>query len=103
MIKFERYSHVHDLVDYYAKKLNREDICELVSNGLKSEVDANNFSRFIWLMVEAINEDEENEVVVLGSTDNTEMLPDINYEVTKLMIDTGFYGIWEAVSNDEMS
>ena len=53
-------------------------------------------------MVEAINEDEGNGVIVLGGADNTEMLPDVNYEVTKLMNSSGFYSIWDAVSRDEL-
>ena len=63
----------------------------------------NFFSRFIWKMVEAINEDEENNIVVMGSNDNTDMIPDISYEVTKLMKDKGFYTVWESVSKDEMN
>lgn len=54
-------------------------------------------------MVEAINEDEENNIVVMGSNDNTDMIPDISYEVTKLMKDKGFYTVWESVSKDEMN
>ena len=53
--------------------------------------------------VEAINEDEEKGVIILGSADNTEMLPDVNYEVTKLMKDSGFFSIWQRVSEQEIS
>ncbi len=53
-------------------------------------------------MVEAINEDEESGVPVLGSKDNTEILPDINYEITKLMKNTDYYHVWEKVSKQEI-
>ena len=102
MINFKRYSHVNDLIEYYIREMNREDIKLLISSGVKSSEDAELFSVFIWDMVGKINEDEENGVVVIGSIDNTEMLPDISYEVTKYMKDTGFYSVWLSVSKKEM-
>lgn len=102
MVKFERYPHVNDLMSHYISYLQRADIDEIVKSGIKNNKQAELFSRFIWDMVEAINEDEENGVVVLGSSDNTEMLPDISYEVTKFMKSKGFYSVWEAISKDEM-
>ena len=102
MINFKRYSHVNDLIEYYIREMNREDIKILISNGVRSSEEAELFSAFIWDMVGKINEDEENNVVVIGSSDNTEMLPDISYEVTKYMKDTGFYSVWLSVSKKEM-
>ena len=102
MINFKRYSHVNDLIEYYIREMNREDIKLLISNGVKSSEEAELFSVFIWDMAGKINEDEENGVVVIGSIDNTEMLPDISYEVTKYMKDTGFYSVWLSVSKKEM-
>ena len=101
MINFKRYSHVNDLIEYYIREMNREDIKLLISNGIKSSEEAELFSVFIWDMAGKINEDEENGVVVIGSIDNTEMLPDISYEVTKYMKDTGFYSVWLSVSKKE--
>jgi hypothetical protein len=83
MIKFIRYSHVNDLIDYYSKSLNRSDIQKIIDVGILSIQDAEVFSRFIWDMVEQMNNDEENEIEVMGSLDNTEMLPDNSYEITK--------------------
>jgi hypothetical protein len=103
MVIFERYPHVNDLLKHYISSLNREDVGKMVNEGIKSEEQAELFCRFIWKMVEAINEDEENGVAVLGSADNTEMLPDISYEVTRLMKSSGFYSVWENVSKSEMS
>lgn len=102
MVRFERYPHVNDLLSHYITTLNRNDVSEIIDSGIKSKEQAEAFSRFIWQMVEAINEDEENNVVVLGSSDNTEMLPDISYEITKLMKSNGFYSVWESVSREEM-
>ena len=102
MVKFERYPHVNDLINHYISALNRPDIKDIIDNGILNNSQAEIFSRFIWNMVEAINEDEENNIIVMGSTDNTEMLPDVSYEITKLMRDCGFYSIWETVSKDEM-
>lgn len=102
MIVFSRYPHINDLVSHYISTLKKDDVAQIMSDGISSEEDAVIFSKFIWQMVEAINEDEENGVVVLGSTDNTEMLPDVNYEITKLMKSIGYYSVWESVSKDEM-
>lgn len=101
MVKFARYSHIGDLINHYASTLDREDVKEILQSGINSKQDAEVFSRFIWELVEAVNEDEESGVRVLGSTDNTEMFPDLNYEVTKLMRSSGFYSVWEAISKDE--
>lgn len=103
MVSFERYPHVNDLIIHYINILKRSDINQIVDHGIRNADDAEVFSRFIWAMVEAINEDEENQIEVLGSKDNTEMLPDISYEATRLMKSLGFYNIWEAVSKEEMS
>jgi len=102
MVKFERYPHVNDIINHYISSLERSDIKDIIKDGIKDKDQAEIFSRFIWDMVEAINEDEENNVIVMGSSDNTEMLPDISYEVTKLMKSKGFYSVWESVSKDEM-
>jgi len=67
MVKFERYAHVNDLIDHYITIFESEKVSEILANGIASQADAELFSRFIWKMVEAINDDEENEVVVLGS------------------------------------
>lgn len=102
MVKFNRYPHVNDLLNHYAHCLEREDITKIIASEISSSEQAKIFAQFIWQMVEAINEDEENNITVLGRTDNTEMLPDISYEVTKLMKDNGYYSVWESVSRDEM-
>lgn len=102
MVKFTRYTHVNDLLSHYLSILDRKDVAEIMDSGINSKEQAETFSRFIWKMVEAINEDEENKVVVLGSSDNAEMLPDVSYEITKLMKSNGFYSIWESVSREEM-
>lgn len=102
MVIFKRYPHINDLIEHYQNTLNRPDIEAIIHQGIQSKEDAETLSRFIWQMVEAVNEDEEAQVEVLGSTDNTEMLPDLNYEITKLMKDAGYYAVWLEISNDEM-
>ena len=74
-----------------------------MNHGIQSKEDAQVFSRFVWQLVEAVNEDDENQIEVLGSADNTEMLPDLNYEITKLMKETGFYAVWLEISNKEIN
>lgn len=102
MIEFSRYPHVKELILHYSTVLSRRPIVELLERGINSEQDAEVFSKFVWEMVGQMNEDEENGVEVLGCVDNSEMIPDISYEVTKIMRKFGFYGVWEKISSEEL-
>ena len=103
MIKFERYQHINDLFQHYLEETHNETVATLLKSGVKSSGDAEAFSEFVWAMVERINQDEEEGKVVLGSADNTEMLPDLNYEVSKYLRSVGFYSVWERVSERHLS
>ena len=103
MIKFERYSHINDLIEHYIKTFEDKTMEKIMEKGVASESDAVVFSTFVWKIVEQINEDEENGVVVLGGADNTEMLPDLNYEVSQYMKQVGFHSTWEKVSRSNFS
>lgn len=102
MIKFERYSHINDLILHYIKKTENKTISRIMETGVLNEDDAVKFSEFLWNMVEQINEDEEKGNIVLGSADNTDMLPDLNYEISKYMKKAGFYSIWEKISESNI-
>jgi len=103
MIKFERYSHINDLCEHYIKAFDDEVMAKLMESGVTSEDDAIVFSTFVWKMVEQINEDEENGNIVLGGADNTEMLPDLNYEISQYMKQVGFHSTWERISRSNFS
>lgn len=103
MIKFERYSHINDLIEHYIKAFDNDAVEKLMKSGVKTEGDAILLSTFIWKMVEQINEDEENGVMVLGGADNTEMLPDLNYEISQYMKEVGFNSTWEKISRSNFS
>jgi hypothetical protein len=95
-----RYSHVRDLVFYYANQLSDQRVLDVLEDGLKSEDDAKYFSYFIWKMIDQMAEDRENGVEVLGGKDNTSMLPDVSYELDVLMSDSGYSQIWEKISDE---
>ena len=103
MIKFERYPHINDLMAYYLDDLNNETAKSIMNTGVKNELDAEAFSRFIWQMAGKMNIDEENNLTVLGSTDNSEMFPDLNYEIGLYKREQGFYATWERISHEEMN
>lgn len=103
MIKFERYQHINDLFQHYLGEADNKAVADLMKFGIRSSEDAEAFSEFVWSMVERINQDEEEGRVVLGSTDNTEMLPDLNYEVSKYLRSVGFYSVWVRVSEKHLS
>lgn len=48
MILSIRYSHVRDLVEHYAIKLNDPRTAEILEKGLSSADDAEHLSYFIW-------------------------------------------------------
>lgn len=102
MIKFERYRHIHDLFVHYANQENRLDILELLNNGISTPQDAEELCRFTWKIAELVNADEENSSLVLGSTDNTDMLADLSYQISKLMRSCGYESIWQRISKEEM-
>jgi len=103
MIEFSRYPHVKDFIEHYSNALSRDKIQSILSTGISTEEDAEVFSRFIWEMVGQMNEDEDSGIEVLGSLDNSDIIPDISYEITKLMRASGFFYVWEKVSDEESS
>lgn len=103
MIRFERYQHINDLFQHYLNEAGNQAVASLMKTGITSSEEAEAFSEFVWDMVERINRDEEERVVVLGSADNTEMLPDLNYEVSRYLRSVGFYPVWERVSERHLS
>ena len=99
MIYFDRYTHINDLIQFYLNESPDPEISRVLASGIINENDAEKFSHFIWEMVEKIHGDEEAGRQVLGRTDNTDMLPDLSYEITKYMRKLGFYNVWERVSD----
>ena len=99
MIQFDRYPHVNDLVFYYIEKTNDKNVLSIYENGVKNEADAEVFGRFIWSMVDMIHADEDAGNEVLGSTDNTDILPDLSYEITNYMRKHGYFDVWSRVSD----
>lgn len=102
MIKFERYTHINDLIRHYINEVGNESISKIMETGVLTENDAVKFSEFLWRMVDKIHDDEEKRNIVLGSTDNTEMLPDLSYEISKYMKKSGFYSTWEKISKSNI-
>lgn len=93
MITFKRYPHIQDLFEHYARRTDRQDILDLLARGIHDAEEAETLCRFAWHMAELINTDGEH---------GTEVLPDLSYEMTLYMKQTGFYATWERVSNEEM-
>lgn len=99
MIYFDRYTHINDLIQFYLNESPDPEITRILATDITNESDAEKFGHFIWEIVEKIHDDEETGRLVLGRPDNTDMLPDLSYEVTKYMRRSGFYSVWERVSD----
>ena len=100
MILTVRYSHVRDIVSYYANKLSDDIVLSILESGLHSESEAEHLSYFIWTMLDEMAKDRQEKNIILGGTDNTSMAPDISYEMNVLMEESGFSSIWERVSDE---
>lgn len=103
IVKFERYPHISDLFQFYSNRESREDIAKILCDGITNESDAEKLCVFAWEIAGYINDDCENGVVVLGSQDNSDMIPDLSYELTRLMKLLGYYSVWQSVSDREMN
>ena len=103
MIKFERYPHINALCEHYIQQIGDTEVSTIFKLGVLNEFDAATLARFIWRMVEQMNMDEDNGIEVLGSTDNTELFTDLNYEICNYMRKVGFYRVWEQISEEEMN
>lgn len=99
MIKFDRYPHVKDIIEYYALRFDDKNVTNILKNGVLSKNDASSFSKFIWKVVDQMALDSEQGVTVLGRVDNSDTLPDIHYEVTLYMESTGYDAVWDEISD----
>lgn len=101
MIQFNRYPHAKDLITHYAKDINEPSILLILERGVNNEQDATNLAQFVWQMVGQMGIDSENGVSVLGRTDNTDVIPDIDYEISLYLANLGYEEIWNTICNDE--
>ncbi|HSC67810.1 MAG TPA: hypothetical protein VLC79_08980 [Cellvibrio sp.] len=101
MTHFKRYPHVKDLILHYATATNERKIALMLEQGISSENDAILFAQFIWKMVEQIGADSESGTKVLGSTDNTDTMPDIDYEVSSFLANFGYAEIWDKICDEQ--
>jgi hypothetical protein len=101
MIQFKRYPHVKDLITHYANYMNEPSILLILEQGVNSEQEATDFAQFIWQMVGQMGIDSENGVSVLGRTDNTDTIPDIDYEISLQLANLGFEEIWNKICDSE--
>ncbi len=95
MITFKRYPHIQDLIIHYANTLNEKSILKMMAAGISNTSEAEYFVKFIWLMVGQIAIDNKNNTVVLGTTDNTDLMYDLEYEISLYFANIGYDDIWE--------
>ena len=100
MITFSRYSHIDDLLRHYAGVLGESRAIDVLDSSIADVDAAKYFSEFVWRVVDCVHEDNEKGIKVLGSTDNIEMLPDLEYEIDRLMRESGYHNTWIAVSEN---
>lgn len=100
MIFNVRYFHINDLVEHYAKDLSDDLVLSFLSKGVKTEEEAEHLSLFIWKMIDQMVKDREDKKIVLGSFNNSSMLPDLSYEMDAYMEKAGYSDIWEKISEE---
>jgi len=100
MIEFRRYPHVGELISHYANSLGDTEVVVILESGVKTEKEAYKLSRFVVHVVDQMAKDTIEGVLVLGSVDNTNMIPDIDYEISLYLANKGMEGVWDAVCNE---
>ncbi len=100
MIEFMRFPHVGEIIDHYANSLDDKEILSLIKAGVKTRDDAYIFSKFVLRVIDCMASDMQKEVTVLGSVDNTSMIPDIDYEISLYLARKGMDDIWDEVCNE---
>ena len=99
MIEFKLYPKVGDLIAHYAEILDDENAVAVLNTDVHSRDDAYVLSRFVLAVVECIAKDMEDKTLVLGSTDNTSIIPDIDYEVNLYLARKEMEDVWDEVCN----
>lgn len=97
---FKRYPHVLALIEHYAGLIRDQNILSIIQRDSISKEDAYNFGRFIISMIEAMAGDIEKKVVVLGKVDNTDSIPDLDYEVSLFLANRGWGGVWDEICDE---
>lgn len=101
MIEFKRYPHVGEILRYYANALQNEEAINILNDGVKSKEEAYALCRFVISVVDGMASDMQENNPVLGSVDNTNMIPDIDYEISLYLANIGLEDVWDQVCNDE--
>ena len=101
MIPFKRYPSVKDLILHYAAAEGENSIRLMLEQGINSENDAMLFSQFIWKMVDQMGTDNQNGTSVLRKIDNTDTMPDIDYEVSLFLANFGYAEIWDQICDEQ--
>lgn len=101
MIQFKRYPHVKDLIAHYATAKDETKILSLLHEGVKNKQDATALAQFVWDMVEQMGADSNKGEIVLGRSDNTDTIPDIDYEISLYLAHLGYEEIWNKICDSE--
>ena len=100
MIRFKKYPHVRELIIHYAHSLKENNILAIMNSGIKYEAEATKLAKFIWCMADQMAVGNQNNIVALGRTDNSDIMPDVDYEISSYFSDVGYESIWDKVCDE---
>ena len=100
MIIFKRYPHVRDLIIHYANHLQENQIISFMNTDITNAAEAITLVKFIWRMANQMAIDNENNIVVLGRTDNSDIMPDVDYEISQCLSNKGYGDIWDRICDE---
>lgn len=95
MIDFERYPHVADLLAHYAAALGAPGVQGILEAGVRNEEEAGRLARFVWQMAAQMGVDASQGKRVLGRVDNSDLLPDVDYEIGLYLDRLGYGEVWD--------
>lgn len=85
---------------HYASYFQDTVIINIMDSHVDTEESAIALAKFIWRMADQMAIDSNNQNVVLGGVDNSDMLPDVVYELTLYLDRCGYSATWDAVSSE---
>lgn len=100
MTELNRYPYIRNLVRDYTTQPDKDDIINLLENGISSEDEAFTFSRFVITMVNHMSRDVDTGIPLMCNPDITNTIPNIDYEVSTYLSNRGFEYVWDIVCDE---
>ena len=97
MIIFNRYPQVRNLIMHYTNSLQNSQIISIMNSDITNAAEATALAKLICRMANQITTDNESCTATLGRTDNSGVMPDVDYEISLYLGNKGDRDIWDKI------